>query len=94
MPKANTVTIWICQDCMMALANDEWPDEPGLAPMPLSLITDDDEITPGMDLSEHSCDTPRECGSNCERIDFSSVPCEGCGNPDAGQRDAATLWYD
>ena len=78
----------------MALANDEWPDEPGLAPMPLSLITDDDEITPGC-FCDRDHDVPSEEHSEeCERIEFSHYQCDGCGNPDAGQRDAATLWYD
>jgi ribosomal protein L37AE/L43A len=91
--KANSATIWLCYGCIAALVNSEWPDEP-TNPEPLSLITDDDEITAGA-LCDRDHEVPGEEHSDeCERIAFSSHQCEGCGTYDAGERHAATIWYD
>jgi len=87
--------MWICQDCLILLANDEMPTEP-TDRVPLSAIDAGDELTPGMDWRKHECGRPswNEGECECETTDFSWTPCEGCGSPLGGDRYAATLWWD
>ena len=92
-----SATVWICTDCMVLLANGDMPDKitPG-QPEPLSAISDDDEITPGMVYADHECENPedRESECDCETREFSWSHCEGCGSTLGGSRHAATIWWE
>jgi ribosomal protein L37AE/L43A len=91
-----TVTVWLCIDCLVMLANGE--ESPDADREPLSEIGEDDEITLGLFLEEHASDCAAreqgaECDQECDHDHFSSDPCEGCGSRLAGERHAATLWF-
>jgi rubrerythrin len=89
-----TGVLWICTDCMIAEANgedqsEEYPPLGELGGM---------RITLGMSWEEHAdgCDN-RAAGRgvsdcNCEVIPFHPWGCPTCGNPDHGERHAATGW--
>lgn len=98
-----TITIWVCVDCMLHHANGECggchDDLIGHDKEPLALV-DDTKTTMGMMWSEHDClknsdeywehDGDLEC--DCEVNTFSFSQCEGCGSWLHGERHAMTLW--
>jgi hypothetical protein len=91
----SSVTVWICQDCIMKLANNENPTEP-TEYRPLSNIVGDDvSIALGADVHDEYCtrndNQYDEC--DCEHIPFSTAQCDGCCSPLAGDRYAATMFY-
>ena len=89
-------TIWICTDCIMALAGDgDWSHlDPDRA---RGSIISADEVVLGIGLNEHSCvdDGDREnlpeC--ECEVWAFSTTSCPMCGETLAGERHGATVFY-
>jgi len=91
--KTETVTIWVCVDCLFAREGDldTTPDCE-----PWNLLPDDD-VSLGITWEEHACgketthDVESEC--DCDRDDFSSRSCDACGSTLAGERQAYTLWY-
>lgn len=98
MLKPHHGTIWLCEDCALAahgLADERDPD---YVPerTPLDFIEPGDVLTPGMLSAEHECAPGDERAENCdcEHITYSTRRCDGCGDPDAGSRDAFTLWWD
>lgn len=95
--KANTVTIWVCIDCMFSHANGETSSDEAPDCEPWCLIDKGDEVAMGIMADEHadSC-TPedREEGCDCATDSFSWSPCEGCGSSLGGERHAFTLWFD
>lgn len=94
--------IWICTDCLTAQANGEYdPDRPADLPEPLSAIGEAYSVTLGLLAVEHHAECPvrltgdhnaAEC--DCERIEFSTWPCDGCGDSHHGSRYAASLWLE
>ena len=97
--QSHGMTVWICEDCMLHLANGEGdPDRPAYLPTVLSKLAGF-QATPGLMKHEHEGDCTRkwqgtgeeeEC--ECETRTFESSPCEGCGDRGAGSRHAATIW--
>lgn len=92
--------IWVCQCCMLCHANGECcadDEHGGDSREPLSEIQPGYSVTAGLLEEEHNenC-TPadRDEGCDCDRIEFSTSRCEGCGSFLAGQRYALTLWRD
>jgi hypothetical protein len=93
-------TIWLCMCCMLIAANGECCDSPehgGDGCEPLSLIDPCEQLTLGLTAEEHHEDCPNhgewqgeECG--CERVEFRTTSCEGCGSYLHGERNAAMLW--
>jgi hypothetical protein len=92
-------TIWVCVDCYGAHHGLEQHGTPDREP--LSLIPEDVDVTAGLLYEEHEedClfhtlghDAPDDYECDCERIEFSKSPCEGCGSRLAGEREALTLW--
>lgn len=94
--------IWLCVDCTMAHANGEYdPDRSADLPEPLSAIGEAYSVTLGLLAVEHHEECPvrltgdhnaAEC--DCERIEFSTWRCDGCGDTHHGSRYAATLWLE
>ncbi len=100
------LVLWVCQDYYLSHHGyDE--HELGYTPdrEPLSLITDDVEITAGLPADEHADDCPvwlgdpnrpdvpidgEEC--DCERLSFTWSSCDGCGSTLGGSREALTGW--
>lgn len=92
-----SITIWVCQCCMLNHANGEcgcgayYGEDPDHDP--LSLVSDSD-ITMGMLREEHGCGDPDsvhdEC--DCETDTYNTSRCEGCGSWLHGERHAMTLW--
>jgi hypothetical protein len=93
-------TIWVCQCCMLSHANgeccaDDLHGGDGIAPwsdvdfdrfavaMGLLSLRDHD------DACEVDPDTDEACG--CERREFSTSRCDGCGSSLAGERHAFWL---
>lgn len=93
----DTVTIWICTDCMMLLANGETPHDMSEAETEeyLNDVEDDapgQHTVPGLRSEEHECDEPTEGTCSCETIEFSMSRCDMCRRPsNAGTRHAATV---
>lgn len=99
-------TLDLCGCCYMALVNGEPCDcADDTEQHPNGLMGNcgaDEEITPGVFASQHgkdcltylldSADVPGDYECECERDDFSSVPCGGCGTYLAGEREKATGW--
>ena len=102
----DTVTLWACSDCTMALVN---ADTSGIStPERLSEVLAGvarfqmGELTPGLVEAEHSnseCEQaflngwPLECNKECERINFTWSPCDVClSTTVAGTRHAFTFW--
>lgn len=96
----NTTRGNVCVDCTMLLANGETPDgwgefETAEWMQRINAKTGMCEVTLGMMASEHAdgCDaleTGNDC--QCEQTDFSTSPCDLCGSPLAGARNAVTFW--
>lgn len=97
--------IWVCQCCMLIHANGECcadDDHGGDGVEPWAAKPDDYSVTMGLLASEHhkDCDVYKEGGwpvnyeCDCERIEFSSSSCEGCGSRLAGSRYAFAYWQD
>lgn len=92
-----TVTIWVCQDCMLHHASGECGgchnDNHDATPMGL---LDWSKVAMGMRQEWHSCGDPDnvydEC--DCETNAFSRSPCQGCGSWLHGERRAMTLWLN
>jgi hypothetical protein len=99
--------LWVCVDCHQAAhgideheRGEPYPTDP--RPWALWLDRDDMtylEVAPGMLAEEHAedCDTRKGTASDdyeceCEHATFSPNPCDGCGSPLAGEREAATWW--
>jgi len=87
---------WVCVDCYFTHHGVFEVDAHGTPDRePLSLIDEAAEVTAGMVFDEHECG--RENGEeidecDCERIEFSSSSCDGCGSHLAGSREALTVW--
>ena len=93
-----TSEILICVDCMILLANGELPTDPDdRVDPPLSKITDDVDITPGGDHDDwcpaKDVTARHQVECECDRIDFSTARCGGCGSELGGERYKATLWF-
>lgn len=95
--KTHHVTVWLCEDCTMAAHELSGEVDPDHVPdrEPLSHIAPGDTLTPGLHRDQHQCGVREflamEC--DCERVEFSKDPCDGCGSPLAGRREGFTLWY-
>lgn len=91
-----TSTAWVCIDCSMAHHGAEVDDtDPHPEHEPLNLLDEAACITAGLMEHEHDsrrCDLDHEC--ECETVNFSKRPCDGCGVTDAGSRHALTVWWD
>ena len=94
-------TEWLCQDCVILLANGELADpEYRCDPVrePLSQLNAGEVVTLGMLTGECSHtnltdqDQAEEHAGSCECDPFSTVPCYGCGSHLAGERHAVTAW--
>lgn len=101
-----TVPQWVCEHCFIHLVNGDctepdnchpavrcWPLHPEVL-HPLYLLRSM-QVTPGMTQEYHSCGREDdayfgEC--DCERIEFSTSSCDGCGTPYHGSREAVTGW--
>lgn len=70
-------TIWVCTDCLFAREGDG-TENPDREPWGLLPTAD---VSLGVLWPEH-----------CERRDFDTAPCDGCGTPLAGERYAYTVW--
>lgn len=86
-------TYWVCLDCFYAAEGlTDWaaPSEPDREP--LGLIPQGATITAGLLREEHDdgCVEGEECG--CEHVEFSWLPCAGCGSNLGGSREALTVW--
>lgn len=93
-----SVTIWVCVDCIMHHANGECggchDDEVGHDREPLNLL-DPANTAMGMTQEGHACGRQDdtyfgEC--DCETNTFSTSRCEGCGSWLRGERHAMTVW--
>src|SRR5687768_15126910 len=97
MGAQETVTIWVCVDCLFVHANGE---SEGMDPdkKPLSRIGEGETVALGMSWEDHSDDCPnRKAGEHveeceCETQDFSHSMCQGCGETLAGSRHAMTVF--
>lgn len=97
--KAIVANIWVCTDCMILHCNGDISDPPPEYD-PLSLIEDNYELTAGLLAEEHNDDCqvkltggwPVDYECDCERNEFSTSPCDGCGSPYHGERHAMSLW--
>lgn len=93
-----TVTVWICQDCMMLLANGETPPEMSEEETAAWLDSlSDEEMMPGFGADEHDEDCPNHgdwigADCSCETVEFSWRPCDSCRSGLGGSRYAATVW--
>lgn len=99
-----SITIWVCQCCMLNHANGEcgcgayYGEDPDHDP--LSLVSND-RIAMGIPYEEHSdtcqvniagewLNDMEEC--ECETNTLSTSSCQGCGSWLHGERHAMTLW--
>lgn len=92
----NACTLWICENCLMHLANGECGgchNDDGHESEPLSLIVDDKYLTLGMFPEQHSCEDPYNSLCDCENYGFSTNSCPACGTELYGNRFAATCWW-
>lgn len=92
----DSITIWVCVDCLMHHANGECGSchaDEGHDEEPLNLV-DFRKVAMGMMRSEHRgenfCGDVDEC--DCETDTFSTSRCEGCGSWLHGERHAMTLF--
>lgn len=108
MPGTRTepTLLWVCICCMLAHCNgDASGCEHYCAPEHhtelLDEIPEDADVTAGLLAEEHDDQCANhnvaevmdhEC--ECDRIEFSKRPCEGCGSPLAGERHALTMWTE
>ena len=91
-------TIWVCSDCMLVHANGECGEDTDREPW--GLLKPGQTVTMGLPADEHSkyCAVrktgrwPNNYECDCERNDFSTSPCEGCGSYLHGDRYAFGLW--
>jgi len=93
-------TIWVCQCCMLDHANgeccaDDQHGGDGIAPW--ATLAADEHVTMGLLTDEHDEECPRRAGDreaecDCERREFSTSQCEGCGSWLAGDRYAFAAW--
>jgi hypothetical protein len=100
--------VWVCVDCYMThhgITEDEQGFPYPTDPAPLSLIGEGFDVFAGLPADEHAGDCPvwlgdpnrpdvpvRDAECECERDSFSWRPCEGCGSPLGGDREALTLF--
>jgi hypothetical protein len=95
----------ICVDCLMLLANGDWPCD--MSESELAEYRQAIESHPNYSLEMtlgHLCDSPDsncwhagkpcEDDCDCERDDFSTMPCDMCGSYLAGSREDVTIWWD
>lgn len=91
---SDTTTYWVCTPCIMLAANGPDDETPADA---LTLVPPFHHSSPGLVTDEHvdpeecqrTADAGDQCG--CEYRSFVTRPCEGCGNPYAGERHALTV---
>lgn len=91
--------LWVCIDCTIAHEHGEVPpDRPADLPEVWSLLPGT-ELTVGMAWEQHAEDCPnrdagvsRDADCDCERDDFSTRACDGCGDTHHGERHAYTWW--
>ncbi len=101
----NAYTIHVCQCCMLMHANGECcadDSHGGDGIEPLSDISPDDGLAMGMGSDEHAegClqrtlgwdGIPSDYECECERNNFSTSRCEGCGSYLHGSRYAMTVF--
>jgi hypothetical protein len=99
-----TVALWVCVCCFIAHVNgDGCPcgDDEEQHPAGLMGEFEGMEVTTGMLYSEHESDclfrtmggdTPGNYECECETINFSHSPCDGCGTHLYGERHAVGGW--
>lgn len=94
--RENTKVLWVDEACVFAREGDGNPDD-YKGPVPWNLIPNTDEVTLGILESEHADNcTPAfrsEVGCDCGTKSFSTMACDGCGNPLHGAREAFTQWH-
>ena len=99
-PEYEHTLLWVCTDCVMKLANDDTSGCPDDKVPTLLQKVEGADLTIGMLTCEHaeSCPvfyggiTGPEFQCDCDRIEFSKQPCDGCGETLAGFRHAVTMW--
>lgn len=93
-------TIWVCQNCLMVIANGDDSGRGDDDAEPCTKI-EGYEVSPGFGWEDHEDDCPNhgpndysagyvEC--ECETRDFSWSRCDGCEDGLGGARYACTLW--
>jgi len=99
---------WVCDCCLFAREGDGdgCDGNGGCAGKPWArLIAGQAEsrdsgheytVTYGLLAEEHSCgwDGGPKDDCDCERRDFVTRSCDGCGSPEHGTRHAYTLWFE
>jgi hypothetical protein len=101
---------WACTDCLMVLANGEYPPDQTEAERNeyksrMERCIGDSEVTLGMLASEHADDCPNKKADtynghwdsvecSCETYSFSWSACDVCGSNLGGERHAVTYWVD
>lgn len=108
-PECDGSRYWIgelCECCFIALVNGDGcqcpEDDEECHPSGLIGKLADDHVTPGSLAQEHDSRCPVsiygrsvdgfEC--DCERSEFSTSQCDGCGTYLAGRRESVTGWLD
>ena len=89
----NTLTAWVCSDCIIKLANDEVsPDLSEAEAANLLSLFDGEDVVPG--TAEHDDDCGADDGFDCycDTMEFSGAACEGCGSNYGGTRHAVTVF--
>lgn len=84
------IPVWVCPNCWDAMNGETVTDYDRL---PLALLPGGWRIAPGLlwGVGAHS----EECaltGCEHEQITYSREPCDGCGDPTCGGREAATMY--
>lgn len=92
----DALAFWVCDDCMLARENDEWPSEDDISddrPWPWLLFTEHEgpgktplNVTNWVTYS----DITDEIVEGFE--DFASSPCRGCGSTLGGSRWRYAAW--
>jgi hypothetical protein len=87
--------ILVCVDCYLTYHDAYGDDEASPDRVPLSEIGDGVHLTTGMLAEYHQCGRAVNeivAGCTCERIEFSTEWCDGCGSTLAGTREYMTVW--
>lgn len=97
----NCATWWVCVCCMLTAANGDCGCDSeghgGDGCVPLSAVPVTADVTLGGPQESHSCGREDDTyfgDCDCERIEFSSWRCDGCGSGLAGERHALFVVFD